>query len=123
MAKNNTENIILAGLLANGTVAGTAKVTGISESTIFKYLRDENFKAKYAQAKFEMLKQSASTLQANIQKAVAAIVEIIEDLETPPQIKLNAADMLLRNNFKFTEQIEILRRLDELERLQKQQED
>jgi len=115
MAKNNTSNIVLAALLSNATVKATADATGLSESTIFKYLRDKDFKAKYEAAKLEMLEQSTSALQANIQKAVSAIVGIIEAENTPQQVRLNASDMLLRNSFRFTEQVEILRRLDRLE--------
>lgn len=118
MAKNNIDNIVLAGLLANATVTATAKATGISESTIYKYLRDEAFKEKYEAARLEMLEQSANSLQANIQKAVDAIVSIICADDTPLQVKLNASDMLLRNSFRFTEQVEILKRLDKLEQAQ-----
>ena len=118
MARNNSENIVLAGLLTHATVAKTATATGISESTIFKYLRDPAFKERYEAAKLEQLEQSTATLQANITKAVNAIVAVIESPQSSQQVKLNAADMLLRNSFRFTEQVEVLKRLDKLEKAQ-----
>lgn len=42
--------------------------------------------------------------------------EICSDTETAPQTRLNAADAIIRNTLKMTEQADILARLDELER-------
>ena len=42
----------------------------------------------------------------------------MNDSENSPQVRLNAADALIRNNLKLTEQTDILRRLEALERMQ-----
>ena len=41
--------------------------------------------------------------------------EICEDAEASPQVRLNAADAIIRNSLKLTEQNDILSRLAELE--------
>ena len=45
--KEKTKERILAGLLANTTVTATASATGISEATIYRYLKDDGFKQEY----------------------------------------------------------------------------
>ena len=42
--KNKTKELIIAGLLANTTVSATARAIGIIEATIYKYLKDDEFK-------------------------------------------------------------------------------
>lgn len=119
MAKNNMENIILVGLLSNVTVKATAKETGISESTIYKYLRDDEFAIKYEKKKLEALEEAVNFFQLNILKVGSTVMEIINDEEASLQVKLNACSVILQNSLKFTNQIEILKRIERLEELKK----
>lgn len=41
--------------------------------------------------------------------------EICQNTDTAPQVRLNAADAIIRNSLKLTEQNDILARLTELE--------
>ena len=107
-------------MLHNASVAATAKATGISEATIYKYLNDTEFKTEYEAKRKEMLADSCHTLQANMGQAINELVEIIEDKDIKQQIRLNANDMLLRHSYKQTEQLDILTRLDALEELYKE---
>lgn len=66
-----------------------------------------------------MMADNCHMLQANINRAVTELVAIIEDDETAPQVRLNAIDMLLRHAYKQTEIVDILERLDVLEKLDK----
>lgn len=109
--------MIIAGLLANTTVRATAQATGISEATIYKYLKDEAFKQEYEDRRRAMLEDNCHTLQANMNKAINELVEIIDNKATSPQVRLNAIDMLLRHTYKQTEMVDILARLDALEEL------
>ena len=45
--------------------------------------------------------------------------EIVNDKETNPQTRLNAAEAVIRNTLKLTERTDVLDRLDALERLNK----
>ena len=113
--KDKTKDRIIMGLLANVTVSETARATGISESTIYRYLRDVEFRQEYEKKRIEMLKDNCHTLQANMNKAIYELVDIIGNDETSPQIRLNAIDMLLRHSYRLTEQCDILERLEKLE--------
>lgn len=117
--KSRTKELIIAGLLTNTTVRATAQATGISEATIYKYLKDEGFKQEYEDRRRAMLEDNCHMLQANMNKAINELVAIIDDEDTAPQVRLNAIDMLLRHTYKQTELVDILSRLDVLEKLNK----
>ena len=51
--------------------------------------------------------------------AIETMASICNDLEVAPQTRLNAAESIIRNSLKLTEQADILRRLDEVERASK----
>ena len=52
-------------------------------------------------------------------EAIGAMGEVVKDPDAPQQVKLNAAEMIMRNCMKLTEQTDILERLDALEKLNK----
>lgn len=118
--KKKTKDLIIAGLLSNTTISATAKAIGISEATIYKYLKDEEFKQEYEEQRRAMLTDNCHVLQAHMRKAISELVEIIEDAETAPQVRLNAIDMLFRHAYKQTEIVDILDRLTALEKLNKE---
>lgn len=109
----------MTALLQNVSVSATSKATGISEATIYKYLKDVEFKEEYEAKRKEMMEDSCHTLQAKTGRAISELVEIIEDKEIKPQIRLNAIDMLLRHSYRMTEQFDILERLEKLEEMKR----
>jgi hypothetical protein len=49
-------------------------------------------------------------------KAVDTIRGIMEDTDSAPQVRLNASALISQNCLKYTEQIDILSRIEELEK-------
>ena len=115
--KEKTRERILAGLLANTTVTATASATGISEATIYRYLKNDDFKREYEERRRDMLADNCHALQASMGKAIKELVAVIDDEDTSPQVRLNAIDMLLRHSYRLTEQVEIMERLEKLEKM------
>lgn len=89
---------------------------GVSESQIYARLRKPEFKAKYDEARRELLERNTAALQAHLGAAIETMGEICGDEEASPQVRLNAADAIIRNSLKLTEQTDILARLAELEK-------
>ena len=118
---NNRKNdeIILAALLSTPTVRAAAEACGVSESVIYSRLKEPDFKDRYDKERREMLTQSAAALQTHLGAAIEAMGEIVNDKETNPQTRLNAAEAVIRNTLKLTERTDVLDRLDALERLNK----
>ncbi len=112
--KLNDETIILS-LLSNRTIKEAAKSCGVSESSIYARLRDPAFVKKYDKAKKTLFKQGSEALQKLLLEAIETMGEICKNRSISPQIRLNAADAIIRNSVQVTKQAEILRRVEELE--------
>lgn len=116
--KPKDENILSA-LLSSGSIAEASKMSGVSRPVIYNRLADEEFKAEYDRRRTMALNEACNTLQATLTKAVDTIRGIMEDKETAPQVRLNASALILQNCLKYTEQIDILSRIEELEKTTK----
>lgn len=107
---------IMAALLANPTIRAASQACGVSETQIYARLRNPAFKARYQDARQELLAGATRALQAHLADAITVMVEICRDTKAAPQIRLNAADAILRNSLRLTEQEEILTELRKLEK-------
>lgn len=116
-AKERKDEIILSALLTTPTVKEASKKSGISESIIYSRLKEPGFKSRYDSARLDVLEENKTALQHHIGKAVECISEIIDDKTATPQTRLNASESIIRNSLKMTEQVDILKRLDSLEKL------
>lgn len=114
MRKNDEK--ILAALLTCGNVAETERITGISRSTIYNRLADKKFKSEYDSRRQSVLSEACNTLQATLTNAVNTVKEIAENEDAAPQVRLNACGMLLQNCLRYVEQIDILARIEALEK-------
>jgi response regulator of citrate/malate metabolism len=93
--RNNTPDIILIALLSNYTIRNAAKETGISESTIKKYLSRPDFMRRYNEARADILRGVCGALQDQMNDAVKVMAELMNDPESPPLVRLNAAKAIL----------------------------
>lgn len=109
---SNREKAILS-LLAKNTVRDAAADCGLSEETLYRYLRDPEFKAEYRAARRECFEVTIG----NIQKAG---IEAVETLRTSlrsknKSIAVRSAAIILAHSFKGAEIGDILERLEALE--------
>ena len=107
---------ILSALLSCGSIAEAEKISGVSRTTIYNRLADETFKSEYDRRRTLVLNEACNSLQATLTKAVSTIKGIMEDTETAPQGRLNASALILQNCLKYTEQAEIISRIEKLEK-------
>lgn len=119
MAAENKDELIIAALISNPTVKAAAAACGVSETAVFDRLKKPEFKKRYAEARYQLLEQSTAFMQGLVGEATAKMRDVMNDPAAAPQVQLNAADAILKNCYKLTEQNDILTRLDALERLNK----
>jgi uncharacterized membrane protein len=119
MAKDRNDEKLIAALLSTTTVRAAAAACGMGETKVYTRLRDPAFKEKYDAARRELLNRNAAALQGQVSAAIDAMSEIVNDPEATQQVRLNAAEAIIRNSLKLTEQTDILTRLDALEKLYK----
>jgi hypothetical protein len=95
MAKNTEK--ALAALLNSSTVKDAALNSGLSEETIYRYLRDEEFRSEYEQAQRQVVESAITALQ---QAATEAVETLRRNLTCDnPQAEIRAAQIILDNVF------------------------
>ena len=78
-------------------------------------MNDDAFQKLYKESKKDLIKDSITSIQAKTGRAIGIIYEIADNPEIAPQIRLNAAETIVRYSHKFTESEDILTRIEELE--------
>lgn len=117
-AKRKDETVITA-LLTNSTIKDAATACGLSESRIYSRLKEPEFKSKYDKARRELLEQSSYKLQSYLSLAIDEMKSIFTNKDNPPQVRLNAAEAIVRTSLKLTEQVDIIKRIEQLEETQR----
>ena len=111
----NDEQLIAA-LVSAGTVRKAASAAGCSESTIRNRLKDAEFRAMYEERK--SLQTAAASMLAKLEDATSAISDLMSDEGCPANVRLAAADSLLRHCLRYLSAADIERRLAALEAAQ-----
>lgn len=106
----------LAALLTCKSNEDAAKQAGVTPRTMSRYLSDPEFKAEYQRAFSGLVEAATRSAQKNLEPAVSTLRELMEDKTQNGQIRVSAARSLLEYSLKLSERVDILERLDELEK-------
>jgi hypothetical protein len=108
------ERAIIA-LLSGPTLRAAASSAGISETTLWRWLREPNFRAAYRRARREALERATSRLAALVETAVEALGEIVADRTVSPHVRVSAASRIVEFALKAAEIEDVQARLEKLE--------
>ncbi|MCW5976851.1 MAG: hypothetical protein KIT09_02180 [Bryobacteraceae bacterium] len=108
------EQALLA-LLATGNVEKAAKRCGLSRTTLFRFLKDPEFRRVYRQARRELVEEAVTELQRGAIDASTALRAIVTNRKASASARVQAAKTILEA-VREAELAEISARLDELER-------
>lgn len=97
---------IIAALLSNGTLKAAAAAVGISERTIYDRMNDGAFKALYKAAKADLIRSAVFHINGQLQEAIDTVVEIMNNKDANPAIRLQAAQTILNNAGKFAQRLQ-----------------
>lgn len=78
-------------------------------------MKKPDFIKKYRTACLDLLGEHAAALHVNMGAAVKTQREIMDDKSVSPQIRLNAANEILRIGLAITDRVNILDKIKELE--------
>lgn len=106
----------LQALLTQPTKAAAAKQAGINESTLRRYLADEEFQREYKAAFSQLVSDATRQAQKSLSPALSALREIVEDDTESSASRIAAARTLLEYGLKLTEFNDILSRIDAIEK-------
>jgi hypothetical protein len=107
------------GLLMKPTIQDAAEFANVSESTLYRWLRDDElFRQVYNDARHEAVRGATAKLQFACSTAVDALIELTHK-NRPPSIRLQAAKSIIELAYRAVESEDMERRLTELESLAK----
>ena len=109
MAKKETavsNEEIVAALLSNSTIKQAAAAAGISTRTLYDRMGSREFQSDYAAARAAVVRQSVFNINSKITAAIETTAEIMQDKETNPAVRLQAAQTILANAVKFSERLQ-----------------
>lgn len=105
-AKAVSDEELVVALLDHGTIKEAAQAVGLAERTVYERMTKSDFQAVYRAAKNDLIRAAVVNLNKRIQSAVDVIAEIMEDQETNPAVRLQAAQTLLSNAAKFSTRLQ-----------------
>jgi hypothetical protein len=105
----------LTALLSCETVAAAAKKARLGEATLYRYLRDEKFKAAYRAARSEIVEHSISQLQRDCSIASKTLRAVCEDKKAPASARVSAAKAIFEGAIKAVEMQDLMARIEKLE--------
>lgn len=96
------DEMIISGLLTNGSVRATAKATGLSKTAIYERMKKSEFIAMYKFAKAEILRNTIFELNNHTSTAIQTIADIMSDTEANQAVRLQASQTILNTAYKFS---------------------
>ena len=85
----------IAALLTQRNIEEAAKTAGIGTQTLLRWLKIPEFDAAYRQARRAAFSQSTARLQQATGAAVSTLLKIMVDQNSPPSVRVRAADSVL----------------------------
>lgn len=105
----------VAALISAPTIAAAAAAVGIHEITLWRWLRQPEFKAAYEEAKRQALEAAIKRLQAVSGQAVETLHEVMTDPTASPHARVAAARTVLEMALKAYELQDLASRVEALE--------
>lgn len=114
------KSALLVALLTESTLSGAAKEAGISRSTAYKYLADQEFQEELNVRRSECIYDTVRYLQSKLTLCSEQLMRIIENAETADQVKINAINTVFANFKAMYEAAEVITRLENIEKAMKE---
>ena len=108
MAKNTkaiSNEEIIAALLQHGTIREAAEAAGTTPRTIYDRMKDREFRADYMEAKNDIIRKAVFSINERLSEAIDAVSDIMNDADTNPAVRLQAAQTIINNAAKFAERL------------------
>lgn len=115
--KKVKDDVVIAALITQPSVREASKVCGLSETQVYARMKEPDFAKQYRQARRDILAGCSSALQNRMTEAVEVLAETMADRTIAPQVRINAANSIFQHGIRLTEQIDVIERLEDLERM------
>ena len=105
MSKISDEQIISA-LLTQGTIKAAAAAVNVSERTIYDRMNNGEFQALYKAAKADLIRAAVFNINNQLQAAINTVIDVMQNEDNNPAIRLQAAQTILNNASKFAKRLQ-----------------
>ena len=102
-------------LLVCQTKQEAAERAGIAQRTLSKYLRDPTFIEAYTGAVGRLIDDASTQLKQATSPAIKTLLEVCQDAENPPSVRVSASRAILENALRYSEFSDVLSELRRLE--------
>ncbi len=109
----------IAALIGGATVTEAAAKAGVRRQTVHGWMHERAFITELKAAEAKALDKISRKLVVLADKAVAAFEDVLGNPETDINLRLSAADKLIRRLIEFRTQVDLEERVSELEKLAK----
>lgn len=113
MPKATNKEKALTALLECVSIADAAKHCGLSQETLYRYLRDQAFVSDYRNARRQVVENSITQLQQASGEAVGTLRRNLTCEN--PNAEIRAAQIILDNAIKGVELVDVIERLEQIE--------
>jgi hypothetical protein len=110
----------IAALLSTPSIPAAAKVAGIGEATLWRWLQLPDFAAAYRAARRQVVERAVSELQAATGEAVETLKRNLTCEN--PAVEIRAAQIIIEQAIKGVELVDLQERVERLEGLLAEQE-
>ena len=107
----------LKAMLEESTISKAAEAAEISRETAYRYLKDPVFKAELDKHRSECLSDTVRFLQGKLTLCGEQLVRILENENTADQVKINAINTVFTNFKSMSEAVDIIARIEQMEKL------
>lgn len=115
------EKAIVA-LLTQPSMKQVSEVSGVSESTLYRWMQEEEFGQAFKEARKQAFSQSITRLQQASSVAADTLIEIMNDKKAPASSRVTASRTVFEMAHKAYEIENVTAKLEELERTLEEQE-
>lgn len=107
----------ICALLACDTVPEAAKRIGVGERTLWRWMKKEDFKEAFADARKELVRHAIARVQSVLGEAIEVLRAVMSDSDAPASARVSAAKCVIETALKATEIEELEERVAKLEEL------
>ena len=109
----------IAALLVEPTIQAAAKVAGVGDATLWRWMQTDDFQAAYRQAKQKVVGHAITQVQQAAGEAVETLRQVMSDPENPASSRVTAAKAVLETALKTVELEDLIARVEKLEQMAK----
>ena len=108
--------LAITALLTHGTIKDAARSVGLSENTLSRWLRNEEFQKSFYEAKRGLVEQATARIRNCMTEAVEVLRSIMNDSIAPCSSRVSAAKSLIEIGLKAEGVEELESRISALEK-------